>query len=584
MRVLAAVLLSVVFWSCGHEKAVTQKGVANTAAVTAPPLSHNDALRFKYFYLEAVNQQQKGNFDAAFDLYRHCLTIDPNAAEVYFALAGYYGALDQDSMTVRYFKKAAELSPANNTYMERLAEVYINENRIDDAIDTYERLYTSNRDRSDVLSMLFRLYEHKKDYNKMLTTLDRIETVDGASERITLSRMNVYEMQGKPEKALAELKSLAQKHPYDMNYRVMMGNWLLQNGKKEAAYNEYQYVLNEEPDNTLAQMSLMDYYQADGQDSIARAMKEQILASDKTPSETKLTLMRQVVQDNEQQGGDSTVVLDMFRRILAQKQSNSDMAELCAAYMSLKQMPKDTINRALERVLEIAPDNAGARIQLLQNIWDTKDFDRIIDLSKTALQYNPDEMAFYYFMGLAYSQKDMRDEALATFRKGTSVINDQSNRDIASDFYAIMGDILHEKGRSSEAYAAYDSCLQYKDDNLGCLNNYAYYLSEENKELQKAEQMSYRTVKAEPENSTYLDTYAWILFMQGRYAEAKIYIDQAIQNDSTHSAVLLEHGGDIYACNNEIDKAVDYWQRSQQQGNTSKVLIRKIKLRKYLTK
>ena len=193
-------------------------------------------------------------------------------------------------------------------------------------------------------------------------------------------------------------------------------------------------------------------------------------------------------------------------------------------------------------------------------------------------------MAFYYFMGLAYSQKDMRDEALATFRKGTSVINDQSNRDIASDFYAIMGDILHEKGRSSEAYAAYDSCLQYKDDNLGCLNNYAYYLSEENKELQKAEQMSYRTVKAEPENSTYLDTYAWILFMQGRYAEAKIYIDQAIQNDSTHSAVLLEHGGDIYACNNEIDKAVDYWQRSQQQGNTSKVLIRKIKLRKYLTK
>ena len=390
MRVLAAVLLSVVFWSCGHEKAVTQKGVANTAAVTAPPLSHNDALRFKYFYLEAVNQQQKGNFDAAFDLYRHCLTIDPNAAEVYFALAGYYGALDQDSMTVRYFKKAAELSPANNTYMERLAEVYINENRIDDAIDTYERLYTSNRDRSDVLSMLFRLYEHKKDYNKMLTTLDRIETVDGASERITLSRMNVYEMQGKPEKALAELKSLAQKHPYDMNYRVMMGNWLLQNGQKEAAYGEYQYVLNEEPDNTLAQMSLMDYYQADGQDSIARAMKEQILSSDKTPSETKLTLMRQVVQDNEQQGGDSTVVLDMFRRILAQKQSNSDMAELCAAYMSLKQMPKDTINRALERVLEIAPDNAGARIQLLQNIWDTKDFDRIIDLSKTALQYNPD--------------------------------------------------------------------------------------------------------------------------------------------------------------------------------------------------
>ena len=260
MRVLAAVLLSVVFWSCGHEKAVTQKGVANTAAVTAPPLSHNDALRFKYFYLEAVNQQQKGNFDAAFDLYRHCLTIDPNAAEVYFALAGYYGALDQDSMTVRYFKKAAELSPANNTYMERLAEVYINENRIDDAIESYESLYEQNKDRSDVLSMLFRLYEHKKDYPKMLSTLSRIEMVDGASERLSLARMNVYEQQGKQKEALAELKNLAQKHPYDMNYRVMMGNWLLQNGKSYEALLEYNKVLKEEPGNLAVRMSLLDYY------------------------------------------------------------------------------------------------------------------------------------------------------------------------------------------------------------------------------------------------------------------------------------------------------------------------------------
>ena len=585
VRTWAAVMLALVLVSCGRQTDATHRRNLSTPITQHPsPLSHNDELRFKYFYLEAITQQQKENFDAAFDLYRHCLTIDPNAAEVYFALAGYYGALDQDSLTVKYFKKAAELSPANNTYMERLAEVYINENRIDDAIESYESLYGQNKDRSDVLSMLFRLYEHKKDYPKMLSTLSRIEMVDGASERLSLARMNVYEQQGKQKEALAELKNLAQKHPYDMNYRVMMGNWLLQNGQKEAAYQEYQYVLSEEPENTLAQMSLMDYYQAEGQDSIASVMKEKILASDKTPVDTKVTLMRQVVQDNERQGGDSTQVLAMFRRILSQKQTNSDMAELCAAYMSLKKMPSDTICQALERVLEIAPDNAGARIQLLQHIWDTKDFDRIIDLSKTALQYNPEEMAFYYFLGLAYSQKDMRDEALATFRKGTSVINEQSNRDIASDFYAIMGDILHEKGLASEAYAAYDSCLQYKDDNLGCLNNYAYYLSEENKDLSKAEQMSYRTVKAEPDNSTYLDTYAWILFMQGRYAEAKIYIDQAIKNDSTASVVLLEHGGDIYARNNEIDKAVDYWQQSLDKGNTSKVLIRKIKLRKYLAK
>ena len=574
--------LSVFLCGCSHQQTATKSRVPS---LTTVPLEY-DTLRFQYFYLEAIRQQQQEHYAAAFDLYNHCLDINPQSAEVHYALAGYYSALDKDSVAVKYFKKAAELSPTNNTYLERLAEVYINERRINDAIDAYERLYATNKDRSDVLGMLFRLYEHQKNHAMMLKTIDRLEATDGTSERLSLARMNVFEQQGRKKEALEVLKNLCKKHPYDLNYKVMTGNWLLHNGQKEGAYAEYQAVLNEEPGNMQAQMALIDYYRADGKDSIANTMQEQMLTSAQTPMDTKLTLMRQVIQENERNGGDSTQVLNLFNRILSEKQQNSDIAELCVAYMNLKEMPADTVKTALERVLSIAPDNAGARIQLLQMIWGEKDYDSVIEQAKTALEYNPEDMAFYYFLGLAYSQKDMRDEALATFRKGTSVINEQSNHDLASDFYAIMGDILHEKGLANEAYAAYDSCLQYKDDNYGCLNNYAYYLSEENRELQKAEQMSYRTVKAEPDNSTFLDTYAWILFMQGRYAEAQIYIDQAIEKDTTQSAVLLEHGGDIHACNNEIDKAVELWKKAQEKGmekgQDDKVLIRKIKLRKYV--
>lgn len=193
-------------------------------------------------------------------------------------------------------------------------------------------------------------------------------------------------------------------------------------------------------------------------------------------------------------------------------------------------------------------------------------------------------MAFYYFMGLAHFQKDEKDEALQSFQTGVSQINENSNKEIVSDFYAIMGDILHEKKREAEAFAAYDSCLQWKPDNVGCLNNYAYYLSEQGKDLQKAEQMSYRTIKAEPDNSTFLDTYAWILFMQERYEESKIYIDQAVEKDSTVSEVILEHAGDIHAKVGDMERALDYWQRAREKGADSKVLIRKIKLRKYLKK
>ena len=481
-------------------------------------------------------------------------------------------------------ERAAALNPTNTTFMERLGQIYIGMGKFPKAIETYEKIFANTRDRDDVLNILIQLYDRQKDYDNMLRTIDRLESLEGSSEEITLARMRVLALKGDKEAELAELKSLSEKHPNDMNYHVMMGNWLLQNDRADEALKEYDYVLKMEPDNLMAQMSMLDYYRNVGEDSLANDLQEKMLINEDTPINSKMTLMRKVVADNEQEGGDSTQVLDLFHRILAQPQKTTDMHELYAAYMTLKKMPQDSINQALRDALEIAPDNAGVRLELIQAEWSKKNFDEVIRLSRAAQEYNPDEMAFYYFMGLAHFQKDERDEALNSFQRGVAQINESSNKEIVSDFYAIMGDILHEKGREKEAYAAYDSCLQWKPDNIGCLNNYAYYLSEQGKDLQRAEQMSYRTIKAEPQNSTYLDTYAWILFMQERYEESKLYIDQAVQNDSTVSVVILEHAGDIHAKVGEMDKALDFWRKARDNGNDSKVLIRKIKLRKYLKK
>jgi Tfp pilus assembly protein PilF len=135
----------------------------------------------------------------------------------------------------------------------------------------------------------------------------------------------------------------------------------------------------------------------------------------------------------------------------------------------------------------------------------------------------------------------------------------------------------------AEAYEAYDSCLQWRPDNIACLNNYAYFLSIDGKHLDKAEEMSRRTIKKEPENPTYLDTYAWVLFRQKRYAEAKIYIEQALKFDTVDvSADVLEHAGDIYANNGEMEKAMEKWKEALKLAPENKVLIRKIKLKKYL--
>lgn len=549
-----------------------------------PKLSYNDEQRFKYFYFEAVNQQNQEHYDAAFDLYTHCLDINPYAAEVYYALSGYYAELGNDSMSMVTVSKAADLDEENDTYLERLAINYINTGKFDKATDCYERLVARNKNRSDAFGILLQLYNQQKDYDKMIWTLNRMEQSEGASEQITLSKMRVYAMTGNKDKELEELQQLAGKHPNDMNYRVMMGNWLLQNDRTDEALEEYEYVLGIEPENQAAQMSMLDYYHAVGSDSLANALQEQLLVNPKTPLQTKISLMRQVVQENEQNGGDSTEVISVFRRILQEPQADSDMLELYAAYMNLKEMPQDSINQVWRQALQITPDNAGVRLQLAQALWSAQQFDDVAALCEEGTEYNPDEIGFYYFLGLSYLQKDDDDATLGAMQRGVSQIDEESNPDIASDFYAIMGDILHKKGRDQEAFAAYDSCLLHKPDNYGCLNNYAYYLSLNRTDLQKAEQMSYRTIKAEPTNATFLDTYAWILFQQERYAEAAIYMEQTLQNDSTPSADVLEHAGDIFAKNEQMDRAVDFWQQAVDAGAESKVLIRKIKLRKYINK
>ncbi|MBQ7419173.1 MAG: tetratricopeptide repeat protein [Prevotella sp.] len=546
--------------------------------------------RYDAFFLEAVCERAKGNNDAAFDLLKHCVEIDSTKSEAYYYLAQYYSALKQKASAIAYIEKAVALEPDNTTYQETLANAYINMRQYDKAASVLEHLYDSHRDRDDVLGLLVQLYEEQHDYEAAIKALAKLEILEGRSERLSYAKSNFYTQLGDKKAAIAEMKLLADQYPNDQNYRALYANTLFVNGQKKKALEIYQEILRIEPENRNALMALLAYEKDEGDPDKAAALTEKVLLSKNITSQDRVLLMRQEIGQSEQEGGDSTRVLELFRRMLEQPQMDADVAILCATYMNLKKMPNDTISSVLEQVLKVAPDHAAARLQLVSYAWQADDMPRIIALCQDARQYNPDEMAFYYYQGIAYYKQEELDLALNAFQNGISVISQQSDPDIVSDFYAVMGDILHQKGLDQEAYAAYDSCLQWKDDNYGCLNNYAYYLSEKGVSLDKAEQMSYRAIKAEPKNATYLDTYAWILFKQERFAEAKIYIDQTLQCDSDSSAVLLEHAGDIYYHVGEKDRAVALWQqalekssdKSEITGERKQVLTRKIKLKKYL--
>lgn len=584
LAVAAAALLA----ACGTGRTGT-KVTARGGSASAPKeitagdtLDYNTKLRLRYFYEEAANQQALGKYDVAYELLQHCKNIAPDAAEVYFALSSYDRDLNSNAMAINDIKRAAELSPENSTYQEQLAMTYIATKDYPNAIKAYEKLYSSNPDRTDVLEILLSLYGQKKDYANMLATVDRMVSADGESEQTVLTRMHIYSLQGKKKEEFNTLKRFVDRYPNDMSYQVMMSNWLLQNGEKQKAFDILQKVQKTDPQNVQAKLSMIDYYRAENLDSIARKMEEGLLTNPHTSTDTKVSIIRSVIANNEASGGDSTKVLSLFRNILAGKQENADLAELYVAYLSLKKMPEDSIVGGLKRILEIAPDNKGARIELLRTLWGKIGNDEIIEISKPGVEYNPDEMAFYYFLGFAYIQKDDDDNAFDIFRKGVAQATDSSEPSLVSDMYSYIGDIYHQRGQIEEAYAAFDSCLQWKEDNVECMNNYAYFISVDGGDLSRAEQMSYKTIKAQPTNSLYLDTYAWVLFQEKRYAEAQIYIEQAVANDSTNSYVQLEHAGDIYIMLGETDKAIDYWRRAIQAGGDAKAIERKIRLKKYI--
>lgn len=557
------------------------------------PLTYEQRRKFDYYFLEAVRMKQKGDYDAAFQLYSHCLDIYPQSAAVLYEISQFYMFLGQEQKGEDALKQAARSDDKNFWYKQTLASYYQSKQNWLKAISVYEDMAQIFPSRLEPLLSLADLYSRTKSYESLVATLNRIEELDGKSEQISMEKFRAYLQLDNMEKAFSEIQSLVDEYPYDMRYRTVLGDVYLSNNRYDEALNVYQEILKEEPDYAPAMVSLASYYQKTGQDSLYSRQLDSILVNDNVDTKLKLDFMRQLIMKSEQTDKDSTKIISLFETILTKKQPNADVPMLYAQYLITKKMEKESVP-VLNEVLSLDPENKPARLQLLSYAIRDNNLDEVIRVATPAIVYNPDAMEFYYYLGLAHYQKDDTEKALDVFRKGVQQINEKSDKNIASDFYSILGDLYHSREMKAEAYAAYDSSLVYNPKNINTLNNYAYYLSVERTNLDKAEEMSFITVKAEPENPTYLDTYAWILFEKERYTEARIYIEQAMKNGGDSSQVIVEHCGDIYFKLGEKDKAVDMWKKalnmeaSADDGSTprsedeTKRLKRKIALRRYL--
>ena len=577
-----SIWLLVAVWtlvSCGTVKSTREKPAV---ALAQSSLTPEQQRKYDYFFLEAMRLKEKKDYASAFGLLQHCLDIHPNAASALYEVSQYYMFLRQVPQGQEALEKAVANAPDNYWYSQGLASLYQQQNELDKAVTLLEQMVVRFPAKQDPLFNLLDLYGRQEKYDEVISTLNRLEKRMGKNEQLSMEKFRIYLQMKDDKKAFQEIESLVQEYTIDMRYQVILGDVYLQNGKKQEAYDVYQKVLAAEPDNPMAIFSMASYYKQTGQEELYQQQLDTLLLNKKVTPDTKVGVMRQMIVENEQADKDSTQIIALFDRIMKQEQDDPQIPMLYAQYLLSKNMESESVP-VLEQVVDLDPTNKAARMMLIGAAVKKEDYKQIIKVCEPGIEATPDALEFYYYLAVAYNQAEKPDSVISICKRALEHTTADSKKEIVSDFYSILGDMYHTQKQMKEAYAAYDSALVYNPSNIGALNNYAYYLSVERRDLDKAEEMSYKTVKAEPNNATYLDTYAWILFEKGNYAEARIYIDNAMKSEGgDKSDVIVEHCGDIYYMTGDVDGALTYWKKALEMGSESKTLKQKIEKKKYI--
>jgi tetratricopeptide (TPR) repeat protein len=562
----------VLFASCG----TVRRGVVPNEEVT---LSVSDQRKYEYYFLEAIRLEQQNRYDEAFEMLQHCLSICPTAPSAQSKLANYYFAMNQKDKAHKALLCAVEDEPDNYWYRQTLALYYQGNREYDKAIEVIEEMQTRFPKRNgELLPALVGLYNHTAQYDKVIDALGRLEQITGKSEAISMEKTRNYLAMGNTEGAFNEMEALSAEYPDNSYYRVILAEVYMDHGRANEAEPILRDVLSEEPDNGAAKVTLTEYYKLQGDTANYLNMADSVMMATEMNEEFKVRMMLQLIKE----GQDSLWLMDLFERAIALPQQSAQLGHLCAQYMVTLEQPEERIRPVLLRILEIEPDHIPARSQLLSYAASRNDVEEMVRLCSEGIDYTPEVLEYYYYKGIGLAYYLHRPaEALETFRGALRQVTAESDAEIVSDICTTMGDLLQEQGSVEEACDCYDKALQYKPANHLVLNNYAYCLAEEGIELEKAEQMSRLTIEAEPDNATYLDTYAWILYKLQRYDEALTHIEHAIEVDTAPSDVLYEHAGDIHQRLGHKAQALDYWHKAllwqREHGTVDKELEKKIK-------
>lgn len=573
-------IFAVAVTACSGPKKVTEQQITE-AAVTKPTneLTKEEQVQFEYLFVEALKQKMFGNASKAIQLLSSCLEIDSNSSAAMYELANIYAINNDYTSSALLLEKAISLNPDNKWYKLLLAQIYQQTRKFSEAADIYVHLSAKEPDNLEYTYMKAALLTSAERYDEAIAAYDKMEKETGVNEQISVAKEHIYVSAGNIDKAFGEINKLIESNPDEKKYYGLLADLYNSQGDSINALKNYQKVLEIDPDDGFVHFSLASYY-LDNED-FEKSFEETKKGFESSDVEVQTKLQMYMMLTANPDSSDLTPEKqNELIQILLEKHPDESIVQTVYAEVLIKEGKYKEGREALLKAVEIDSNDfmLWQRIMYIDN--DMQEWEKLYEHTGKIIELFPNQPEGYFFKAVATVQLEKYDETVSISDEGIDYVVD--NPQLKANFLMLKGEAVYKKGNKKEAFGIFDKAVEVDPENYLTLNNYAYYLSLEGVNLDKAEKMSGKVVERFPDNSTYLDTYAWVLFKKGEYTLAKFYMDTAIQNDEDESETLLEHYGDILFKAGKTTEAVEYWKKAEEKGSESEVLKRKISEQKYI--
>lgn len=571
VNLIIVITISLLTLGCKSSKDATTSSKVKTGKSSS--FSEQDKLKYDFMFFNANKERMIGNYQLSAGLFLQCIEINPAQPAAFYELANIFDLTNQTAEAIGYAQKAVILESNNYWYRFLYAHLLQKNNQIEEAVKQYQMLIQQNPHNVELLYNLAGSQLYSGKYEDALKTYNKLETEIGINEEVSLQKQKIYIKLNDVDKAAGEIKKLINEFPEETKYQGYLADMYLANNMTEEAYAIYQKILEINPNDAFSHLALYEYYKNKGvKDSSMQQLK--IVFENKDFSiDTKMQILLSLYTDSETKPELKNDAYELSRLLIT---AHPDDAKSYTIYADFLYRDKKNDSAKENYLKAIALDSSKFAIwsQIVFIESDMQDFNGMLIHSKMALDLFPNQALFYFFYGVANIQKSNFQEAVNYLIIGKDFV--VKNPPLLTQFYANLGDSYNRLKDYKNSDLYYDKALEIEPNNIYVLNNYSYYLSLRNEFLEKAEKLSAKANDIEPNQPNYEDTYAWILYKQGKYIAAREWLEKAIENGGKSNAVIIEHLGDVHAKLGNIDKAVELWKQAKTLGDTSEFIDKKI--------